>query len=397
MRADRARSSGARRRWGSDRLWIPRTATSPRYARGPVAGRQAADRRRSYQRHGRTVRAAGRRKRPGLSVCLSQVFAGLPRTSFEDLEFDGTGQRFVAIATNGSVHIQNVATPDQAITLNQYQDTAVDAAISPDGSLVAVAETNGQIRFHSTEDGSELTDFRRTAKSASTSPSTRPASVCAPRHRDKALVRSISIPILCGPSAAPPSDRAFSWMSLATASSLMAIAISCATATPDSASSTSTAARIRRPPAGSGQRNGMGQQPRRQPHRHARRTRQHLAFPRRGLRRRDNGPMPAMTDNAMRLSADGRTLIVGGRTRRTLPRAARPRSPAKPDTGLRRLDLPAPALQYEISPGRHFDRHGGGRRHGRDKRSDLRFTTRRIGGPGTDRRRRTGVDAGGSP
>ena len=86
-------------------------------------------------------------------------FRGLAENQFRRLEFDRTGQRFVAIATSGSVHIQNVATPDRAITLNQYQDTGVEAAISPDGSLVAVAETNGQIMVHSTEDGSELTIF----------------------------------------------------------------------------------------------------------------------------------------------------------------------------------------------------------------------------------------------
>jgi WD40 repeat protein len=62
-----------------------------------------------------------------------------------------------------------------------------------------------------------------------------------------------------------------------------------------------------------------------------------------------NGPMPVMADNALRLSADGGTLAVGGRDGKLY--LAR----LDGDSGgvgyrLRPLPLPGPALQYEISP-----------------------------------------------
>ena len=61
------------------------------------------------------------------------------------------------------------------------------------------------------------------------------------------------------------------------------------------------------------------------------------------------GPMPVMTDNALRLSADGRTLAVGGRGGELY--VARLEGDAgEAGYRLRRLRLPAPALQYEISP-----------------------------------------------
>ena len=62
-----------------------------------------------------------------------------------------------------------------------------------------------------------------------------------------------------------------------------------------------------------------------------------------------NGPMPVMTDNALRLSADGRTLAVGGRGGE-LYVARLDGDAGEAGYRLRRLRLPAPALQYEISP-----------------------------------------------
>src|SRR5690606_7959473 len=62
-----------------------------------------------------------------------------------------------------------------------------------------------------------------------------------------------------------------------------------------------------------------------------------------------NGPMPAMADNALRLSADGRALVVGGRGGE-LYLARLDGNAGEAGYRLRRLALPAPALQYEISP-----------------------------------------------
>ena len=62
-----------------------------------------------------------------------------------------------------------------------------------------------------------------------------------------------------------------------------------------------------------------------------------------------NGPMPAMADNALRLSADGRTLVVGGRGGE-LYVARLDGDASEAGYRLRRVALPALALQYEISP-----------------------------------------------
>ena len=100
-----------------------------------------------------------------LDMTTVGAFTGLPMP-IVNLGFDRAGRRFVAVSGNGTVSIQTVATPDQSITLGQYQSTGIEAAISPDGSLVAVAETNvlvavaesnGRITIHSADDGSELT------------------------------------------------------------------------------------------------------------------------------------------------------------------------------------------------------------------------------------------------
>ena len=63
----------------------------------------------------------------------------------------------------------------------------------------------------------------------------------------------------------------------------------------------------------------------------------------------DNGPMPALAGSSMRLSADGSTLIVGGRTGE-MYHARLDQVAGQTGPRLRRLDLPAPALQYAIAP-----------------------------------------------
>src|SRR5690606_15925291 len=87
-------------------------------------------------------------------------FRGLAGKEFRRFAFDRTGQRFLAIATGGSIQVQNVATPDEAITVGQYEGTDAEATISPDGSLVAVIEPRDRITIYSSEDGSNLTSFQ---------------------------------------------------------------------------------------------------------------------------------------------------------------------------------------------------------------------------------------------
>ncbi len=276
-------------------------------------------------------------------------FRGLAENQFRRLEFDRTGQRFVAIATSGSVHIQNVATPDRAITLNQYQDTAVDAAISPDGSLVAVAETNGQITVHSTEDGSELTvfdgpqnlrhlAFDATGKRLRASAIEERGSVVALNIYTYALRTQRSSTFRSGllmdvdrDGFIPHGDRYFMRNGNAGFSIIDIDGGTSVGTLQGAANATGWVSNL------DGSRiatlGGRG----------------NITLFREEESPTATGPMPVMTDNALRLSADGRTLAVGGRGGELY--VARLEGDAgEAGYRLRRLRLPAPALQYEISP-----------------------------------------------
>ncbi|HEY6633796.1 MAG TPA: hypothetical protein VIZ90_20250, partial [Rhizobiaceae bacterium] len=275
-------------------------------------------------------------------------FPGLGGVQFRRFAFDGTGHRFIAIATDGTVYVQTIATPDQAITLGQYRGTGVDAAISPDGSLVAVAQvTYPRIVIYSAEDGSELTTFdgpqyigglsfdasgkrlravvdditgtwgatiltyslrnsRRTAHLVGFTPDAAREGFLANGDRyflrnGDAGYRVVDLDGNADVGTLDAASNATGWVSSEDGTRI---------ATLGGRGNISLFHEEESPTA--------------------------------------NGPMPAMGDNAMRLSADGRALIVGGRNGQL--RLARLDGDAG-QTGyrLRRLDLPAPALQYEIA------------------------------------------------
>jgi len=277
-------------------------------------------------------------------------FPGLAGVQFRRFAFDGTGQRFIAIATNGTVYVQTIATPEQAITLRRYQVPGVDAAISPDGSLVAVAETtpetSGRIPIYSAEDGSELTaldgpqyfgglsfdasgkrlravvdditgtwgatiltyslrNSRRTAHLVGFTPDAAREGFLA--NGDRYLRRNgdagygiFDLDGNAGVGTLNAAANATGWVSNEDGSRI---------ATLGGRGNISLFHQEESPTA--------------------------------------NGPMPAMGDHALRLSADGRTLIVGGRNGE-LHLARLDGDAGQAGYRLRRLALPAPALQYEI-------------------------------------------------
>jgi WD40 repeat protein len=277
------------------------------------------------------------------SRLLVESFRGLAENQFRRLEFDRTGQKFVAIATSGSVHIQNVATPDRTITLNQYQDTGVDAAISPDGSLVAVAETSGQIMVHSAEDGSELTildgpqNLGRLAFDASgkrlRASTTDTLSIYTYSLRNpRSTTYDSGLPAEAGREGfLPNGDRYF--MPNGNAGYRLVDIDSGAEVGTLQAATGATAWVSNLDGSRIATLGGRG----------------NISLFREEKSPTASGPMPVMTDNALRLSADGRTLAVGGRGGE-LHVARLDGDAGEAGYRLRRLRLPAPALQYEISP-----------------------------------------------
>ncbi|RLP24202.1 WD40 repeat domain-containing protein [Mesorhizobium sp. YM1C-6-2] len=277
---------------------------------------------------------------PNLAVAASFTSLPLPIVSFA---FDRAGRRFVAVSGDGTISIQDVATPDQAITLSQYRDTGIEAAISPDGSLVAVAETSGQIVIHSAEDGGELTLLDgpqnlgrlafdgsgkrlrasttdtlrihtyslRNARSTTYDSGSRadagregflPNGDRFLRRDGEAGYRIIDIDSGAEVGALEAAANATGWVSSLDGSRIATLG-------------------------------GRG----------------NISLFREEESPTANGPMPAMADNALRLSADGRALVVGGRGGE-LYLARLDGDAGEAGYRLRRLALPAPALQYEISP-----------------------------------------------
>lgn len=276
---------------------------------------------------------------PNLAVAASFTSLPLPVVNFA---FDRAGRRFVAVSGDGTVSIQDVATPDKAITLTQYRDSGIEAAISPDGSLVAVAEASGQIVIHSAEDGSELTlldgpqnlgrlafdgsgkrlrasttdtlrihtyslrNARRTTYDSG-SPADAGREGFLPNgdrylRRGEAGYRIIDIDSGAEVGALEAAANATGWVSSLDGSRIATLG-------------------------------GRG----------------NISLFREEESPTANGPMPAMADNALRLSADGRALLVGDRGGE-LYLARLDGDAGEAGYRLRRLTLQDPALQYEISP-----------------------------------------------
>jgi WD40 repeat protein len=278
-----------------------------------------------------------------LATTFSAVtFTGLP-APIGSFSFDRTGQRFVAISGDGTVSIQNVATPDQAITLSQYQGPDIKAAISPDGSLVAVADASGQIIIHSAEDGIELTLFDGPQNLDrlvfdDSGRRLRVSTIDAARiytYSLRNLRSTIFGPNLLAEAGRdgfiPNGNRVFSRNgdagfriididSGATVGTLQGATGATGWVSNLDGSRIATLG-------------GRG----------------NISLFREEESPTANGPMPAMTDNALRLSADGSTLVVGGQGGE-LYLARLDGNAGEARYRLRRLALPAPALQYEISP-----------------------------------------------
>jgi WD40 repeat protein len=283
---------------------------------------------------------AGKTADPFPVIASFGTLTGMPIVRFE---FDRSGDRFVALYGNGTAIIQNIATPDQAVTFNQYQGAGIATAISPDGSLVAVAQSSGRITIHSGEDGSELTSFDGPQNLDrlvfdDSGRRLRVSTIDAARiytYSLRSLRSTIFGPNLLAEAGRdgfiPNGNRVFSRNgdagfriididSGATVGTLQAATGATGWVSNLDGSRIATLG-------------GRG----------------NISLFREEESPTASGPMPAMADNALRLSADGRSLVVGGRAGE-LYLARLDGDAGAAGYRLRRLRLPAPALQYEISP-----------------------------------------------
>ncbi|MER9456625.1 hypothetical protein [Mesorhizobium sp. M0478] len=77
------------------------------------------------------------------------------------LAFDAIGDRFVAVSADGTIFLQSVSSPDSSpVEIREYSHQLLDpqVAISPDGTVVAVC-TRGLISLYSTDDGHRLSQW----------------------------------------------------------------------------------------------------------------------------------------------------------------------------------------------------------------------------------------------
>jgi WD40 repeat protein len=268
-------------------------------------------------------------------------FSGLP-ADIATLSHSRNSRSFITLSGIDTVSIQNVTTPDQAITF-RFQFAGTAAAISPDGSMVAGSDMSGRIIIHSGEDGSELTSFQGPQNlgqlvfddsgkrvRASTTDTLRIHTYSLRNLRSTTY--DSGLPADAGREGfIPNGNRYFSRNgnagfritdidSGATVGTLQA-----ATGATDWVSNLD-GSRI-------ATLGGRG----------------NISLFREEESPTTNGPMPVMADNAMRLSADGRTLVVGGRGGE-LHLARLDGEAGQAGYRLRRLALPAPALHYEIAP-----------------------------------------------
>jgi WD40 repeat protein len=290
-------------------------------------------------------------------------FPGLAGIQFLRFAFDRRGQRFVAIATDGSVYVQTVATPEVVTALRQYRGTDPEAAISPDGSLVAVSELSGQVIIHSAEDGRELAvldgppdtgqlGFQDGSKGVISGLPQKLGQLAFDQSGKRLRASTIDTLRVYTYSLRNPRSTIYEFGQVADGApegffpngSRYLKRDGEAGYTIVDLDSGSDVGRLQAAANATGwvsnldgsriaMLGGSG----------------NLSVFREMESATANGPMPAIADNAMRLSADGRTLVVGSRNGE-LSLARLDGDGGEAGYRLRPLSLPRPALQYEVSP-----------------------------------------------